>query len=91
MSTECKEILERNLGSVADWSIKAATHLTILYADRSEFDHQISPDISDFIRRSRPPAKMAIAALGTPDHFRRSRRSAYKIARCVAGLREELT
>ena len=23
MSTECKEILERNLGSVADWSIKA--------------------------------------------------------------------
>ena len=45
------------------------------------------PDIGDFIRRSRRSAKIAIAALGTPGDFRRSRRSAYKIARCVAGLR----
>ena len=44
------------------------------------------PDIGDFIRRSRRSAKIAIAAPGTPGDFRRSRRSAYKIARCVAGL-----
>ena len=44
------------------------------------------PDISDFIRRSRRSAKIAIAAPGTPGDFRRSRRSAYKIARCVAGF-----
>ena len=37
--------------------------------------------IGDFIRRSRLPAKIAIAAPGTPGDFRRSRRSAYKIAR----------
>ena len=34
---------------------------------------------------SRRSAKIAIAAPGTPGDFRRSRRSAYKIARCVAG------
>ena len=45
------------------------------------------PDISDFKRRSRRSAKIAIAAPGTPGDFRRSRRSAYKIAKCVAGLR----
>ena len=44
------------------------------------------PDIGDFIRRSQRSAKIAIAAPGTPGDFRRSRRSAYKIARCVAGL-----
>ena len=44
------------------------------------------PDIGDFIRRSRRSAKIAIAAPGTPGDFRRSRRSAYKIAKCVAGL-----
>ena len=48
------------------------------------------PDIGDFIRRSRRSAKIAIAAPGTPGDFRRSRRSAYKTARCVAGLREKL-
>ena len=48
------------------------------------------PDIGDFIRRSRRSAKIAIAAPGTPGDFRRSRRSAYKIARCLAGLREKL-
>ena len=42
------------------------------------------PDIGDFIRWS---AKIAIAAPGTPSDFRRSRRSAYKIAKCVAGFR----
>ena len=41
------------------------------------------PDIGDFIRRSRRLAKIAIAAPGTPGDFRRS---AYKIAKCVAGL-----
>ena len=46
------------------------------------------PDIGDFIRRSRRSAKIAIAAPGTPADFRRSWRSAYKIARCVAGFRE---
>ena len=45
------------------------------------------PDIGDFIRRSWRSAKIAIAAPGTPCDFRRSRRSAYKIAKCVAGLR----
>ena len=45
------------------------------------------PDIGDFIRRSRRSAKIAIAAPGTPGDFPRSRRSAYKIAKCVAGLR----
>ena len=44
-------------------------------------------DIGDFIRRSRRSAKIAIAAPGTLGDFRRSPRSAYKIARCVAGLR----
>ena len=44
------------------------------------------PDIGDFICRSRRSAKIAIAAPGTPGDFRRSRRSAYKIAKCVAGL-----
>ena len=44
------------------------------------------PDIGDFIRRSRRSAKIAIAAQGTPDDFRRSRRSAFKIAKCVTGL-----
>ena len=44
------------------------------------------PDIGDFIRRSRRSAKIAIASPGTPGDFRRFRRSAYKIARCVAGL-----
>ena len=44
------------------------------------------PDVGDFIRRSRRLAKIAIAALGTPANFRWSRRSAYKIAKCVAGL-----
>ena len=44
------------------------------------------PDIGDFIRRSRRSAKIAIATAGTPGDFRRSRRSAYKIARCVAGF-----
>ena len=35
----------------------------------------------------RMPANLiAIAAAGTPDDFRRSRRSAYKIAKCVAGF-----
>ena len=43
-------------------------------------------DIGDFIRRSRRSAKIAIAAPGTLGDFRRSRRSAYKIAKCVAGL-----
>ena len=38
------------------------------------------PDIGDFIRRSRRSAKIAIAAPGTPGDFRRSRRSAHKIA-----------
>ena len=38
------------------------------------------PDIGDFICRSRRSAKIAIAAPGTPGDFRRSRRSAYKIA-----------
>ena len=41
------------------------------------------PDIGDFIRQSRCSAKIAIAAAGTPGDFRRSRRSAYKIARQV--------
>ena len=45
------------------------------------------PDIGDIIRRSRRSAKIAIAAPGTPGDFRRSRRSAYKIAKCVAGFR----
>ena len=45
------------------------------------------PDIGDFIRRS---AKIVIAAPSTPGDFRRSPRSAYKIARCVAGFRNEL-
>ena len=45
------------------------------------------PDIDDFIRRSRRSAKIAIAAPGTPGDFRRSRRSAYKIARCIAALK----
>ena len=40
-------------------------------------------DIGDFMRRSRRSAKIAIAAPGTPGDFRRS---AYKIAKCVAGL-----
>ena len=44
------------------------------------------PDIGNFIRRSRRSAKIAIAAPGAPGDFRRSRRSAYKIAKCVAGL-----
>ena len=44
-------------------------------------------DIGDFIRRSRRSAKIAIAAPGTLGDFRRSPRSAYKIAKCVAGLR----
>ena len=44
------------------------------------------PDSSDFIRRLRQAAKIAIAAPGTPGNFRRSPRSAYKIAKCVAGL-----
>ena len=48
------------------------------------------PDIGDFIRRSRRLAKIAIAAPGTPGDFRRSPRSAYKIAKCVAGLREPM-
>ena len=39
------------------------------------------PDIGDF--------KIAIAAPGTPGDFRWSRRSAYKIAACVVGLRED--
>ena len=43
-------------------------------------------DIGDFIRRSWRSAKIAIAAPGTPGDFRRSPRSAYKIAKCVAGL-----
>ena len=43
------------------------------------------PDIGDFIRRSRRSAKIAIAS---PGDFRRSPQSAYKIARCVAGLRK---
>ena len=47
------------------------------------------PDIGDFIRRSRRPSKIAIAAPGTPDDFRPSRRSANKIAKCVAGFRNE--
>ena len=38
-------------------------------------------NIRDFIRRSRRSRKIAIAAPGTPGDFRRSRRSAYKIAR----------
>ena len=46
------------------------------------------PDIGDFIRRSQRSAKIAIAAPGTPGDFRRSGRSAYKIARCVAGFRQ---
>ena len=46
------------------------------------------PDIGDFIRR---PAKIAIAAPGTPGDFCRSRRSAYKIAKCVVGLRPQNT
>ena len=45
------------------------------------------PDIGDFIRRSPRSAKIAIAAPGTPGDFLRSRRSAYKIAKCVAGLK----
>ena len=45
------------------------------------------PDICNFILRSPRSAKIAIAAPGTPDDFRRSRRSAYKIAKCVAGLK----
>ena len=40
-----------------------------------------------FIRQSRRSAKIAIAASGTPGDFRRSWRSAYKIARCVAGFK----
>ena len=47
-------------------------------------EHTDMPDISNFIRRSRRSAKIAIAAPGTPDVFRRP---TYKIARCVAGLR----
>ena len=43
-------------------------------------------DIGYFIRRSWRSAKIAIAAPGTTGEFRRSRRSAYKTARCVAGL-----
>ena len=45
----------------------------------------------EFNRRylaSRRSAKIAIAPPGTPGDFRRSRRSAYKIAKCVAGLRD---
>ena len=42
---------------MADWSVKAATHLAILYADGGEFNRKISSDSGDFIRRSRPPAK----------------------------------
>ena len=45
------------------------------------------PGIGDFIRQSWRPAKIAIAALGTHGDFM-CRRSAHKIARCVAGLRE---
>ena len=41
------------------------------------------PDIGGFIRLL---AKIAIATPGTPGDFRRSPRSAYKIAKCVAGL-----
>ena len=36
--------------------------------------------VGDSIRRSRRSAKIAIVAAGTPGDFRRSRRSAYKIA-----------
>ena len=36
--------------------------------------------------RSRRSAKIAIAAPGTLGDYRRSPRSAYKIAKCVAGL-----
>ena len=48
------------------------------------------PDIGDFIRRLRRSVKIAIATLGTPGDFRRSRRSAYKIAKCVAALSPSL-
>ena len=48
------------------------------------------PDIGDFIRRSRRSAKIAIAAPGTPGDFRRWRRSAYKVAKCVAGFKSPL-
>ena len=44
------------------------------------------PDIGDFIRRSRRSAKIAIDVPRTPGDFRRSPRSAYKIAKCVAGF-----
>ena len=55
-------------------------------ANASEFNRPDMPNIGDFIRRSRRSAKTSIAAPGTPGDFRRSRRSAYKIARCVAGF-----
>ena len=44
-------------------------------------------NIGDFIRRPRRSVKIAIAAPGTPGEFRRSRRSAYKIAKFVAGFK----
>ena len=44
------------------------------------------PDIGDFIRRSWRSAKIAIAAPGTLGNFRRSPRSAYKIAWYIAGF-----
>ena len=47
------------------------------------------PDVGDFIRRSRRSPKIAVAAPGKPGDFRLSRRSAYKIARCVTGLRKK--
>ena len=34
---------------------------------------------------------VAIAAAGTPGDFRQSRRSAYKIAKCVAGFSRSLS
>ena len=48
------------------------------------------PDIGDLIHRSRRSAKIVITAPGTPGDFRRSRRSAYKISKCVAGFREPI-
>ena len=45
------------------------------------------PDIGGFIWQSWRSAKIAIAAPSTHGDFRRSRRLAYKIARCVAGLK----
>ena len=60
-------------------------------ANAGEFNRRyrryLMSDIGDFIRWSRRSAKIAIAAPGKPGDFHGSRRSAYKIAKCVAGLK----